>query len=155
MSKYSDYLKSRSEKNLEYYLGQKPKYVSNKYIKFNHVLDEDNILLATGNIKFLRYCDDTKIILMVGNNKAIYVNPWQIRETRAEGGTIAGYLVKLNRKYFKVYTFKNDFEGMAFDGEQNFDSLKAIAKTQNETPYHVFSEMKTIMNIESCEDCGH
>lgn len=46
MSKYSDYLKRRKDHDLEYFLGQEPKHISNKYITVNNVLDEDNIQIC-------------------------------------------------------------------------------------------------------------
>lgn len=61
-------------------------------------------------------------------------------------------MVKLNRQYFKPYTFKNDFENMCFEKEETFDDLLELAKSQNETEYHVTNQGKTIMNVimENC-----
>lgn len=43
---------------------------------------------------------------------------------------MSAYAVKLNIEYFKPYTFKFNFEDMAFEEEQSFDCLIDIAKTQ-------------------------
>ena len=44
---------------------------------------------------------------------------------------IYDYAVKLNRKYWKVYTFKSDFEDIFIEKEATFDDLVEVAKEQN------------------------
>lgn len=152
MSKYSEFLKSQAKKDLEFFLEQEPQRKSNKYITFNHVLSEDQIIIATDNVKF--YEDkhgEYKILLIVGKNKAIYVNVWQIRTGSAkieEGHYPDTYFVKLNRKYFKTYTFTSDFENMCFEHDETFDDLKAVALSQNDTQYHVASSASSIRRME-------
>lgn len=141
MSKLSEYLKERKQHDLVWFLGQEPHKESNKYVTFNHVIDEDNIIIATNNIKaYYDKNDELKVILMVGENKAVYLKDWQVRKGCAKVGSYSNsecYIVKLNRNYFKPYTFKNVFEGMSFEEKQTFDMLKAGALTQNETYYHL------------------
>lgn len=54
MSSYSDYLKERKSKDLKYFFGEDVKMISNKYFKFTHVIDNDNIILITNNIKIIK-----------------------------------------------------------------------------------------------------
>ena len=138
MSNYSKYLKSRKEKSLKWFLEQEPQRESNKYIKFNHVLDDDNIIICTNDITFYNSKNsyEPSYMLMVDNNKAVFLKNWQVRICKCRY-TEEFYAVKLNRKYFKVYTFKNEFENMIFEKEQTFDDLKELAILQNDTAYHI------------------
>lgn len=139
MSKYSDYLKERKASDEEWFLSQKAHHESNKYITFNHVIDDDNILLATRNVRsyFNPKSDKWVWYLIVDNDKVVYLKHWQLRLAHTEWNEEQGYIVKLNRNFFKVYTFKKPFEDMCFEEEQTFDSLMEEAKSQNDTLYHV------------------
>ena len=108
---------------------------SNKYAKIEkQVLDEDNFILFTNNVKTFFSKGDKKIIMPVDNNKAIYLNMYSIMDVGVKDGN-GKYIgeqtaVKINKKYFKPYTFKNDFDDMYFDKEDTFESLKNVAKQQ-------------------------
>lgn len=142
MSKYSEYLKSRKESDMNFFFGEgNVKHQTSKYFTFKKVLDDDNIIVLTNNIKHLFNSNtgNAATILMVGNNKAVYLKSWQIKsvtgivnvdEVTGQGTLLPTYAVKLNRNYFKVYTFKSNFEGMMFEKEDTFDSLKEDAKLQ-------------------------
>ena len=110
------------------------KAYSNKYFTFDHVIDDDNIIIITNNITLVNTKFGQSPILMVGNNKAIYLKEWQIRPVMNYGEGLYAFAVKLNRNFCKIYTFKNDFEGMAFEKEFDFDELKEIAESQNDSP---------------------
>ena len=125
MSSYSDYLKERKLKDLKYFFGEDVKMISN-YFKFTHVIDNDNIILITNNIKIIK----GNYVLLVDNNKGVYLKDWQVRPVHNFYNDMSAYAVKLNRKYFKPYTFKFNFEDMAFEEEQSFDCLLDIAKKQ-------------------------
>lgn len=84
----------------------------------NSVLNDDEFLLRTNNIKTYTKGENLKIILLVGNNKAVYLKDWQVKKIQ-EYPFGNSYIVRLSRKFFKIYTFKSDF-----------DSLKEIASTQ-------------------------
>lgn len=102
---------------------------TNKYFFFQRHIDDDNIILITNNIVRIKgsYC------LLVDNNKAVFLKDWQIREIGFwQDGLISQYAVKLNRNFFKIYTFSNDFEGYLFDKALTFDDLVDIAKQQDE-----------------------
>ncbi len=147
---YSDLLKQKSKNELENFLEQEPNKKSNKYITFNHVISEDKIILATNNIKFYMKNNDCKIILVVGDNKAIYLKERQIRtgSVKLENEWPDCYFVKLDRNYFKPYTFKNDFEDMCFEKDRSFDDLKDIALSQNDTQYHVDGFLTSFKKME-------
>lgn len=123
---YSDYIKSLKQKNLEFFFGKSVKKVSNKYFTFDHVIDNDNIIIVTNNIKLIK----DSYVLIVGNNKAVYLKDWQVRPIRNYWEEVNAYAVKLNRNFFKTYTFRNNFDDFYFEKEETFDDLKEIASTQ-------------------------
>ena len=126
MTKYGEYLKSRKEKDLTFFFGETKK-MSNKYFSFKRFIDDDNIIIITNNIKTIK----GSFVMLVDNNKAVYLKDWQVRPVHNYGAGINAYAVKLNRKYWKVYTFKTDFDDMAFEKEDTFDDLVNIAKEQD------------------------
>lgn len=105
------------------------KHTSNKYFKFNHVISDDEIIIVTNNVKFIK----DNPVLVIDNNKVVYLKEWNVAEVRNYNKDLYAYAVKLNRKYWKEYTFKSDFEDMCFEQSDTFDSLKAVAEMQNDT----------------------
>lgn len=128
MSKFSDFIKGQKQKDLKFFFGDNLKMTSNKYFKFTHVKDDDNIIIFTKNVKY--WFNKDQYLLVVDNNKAIYLKSWQVKEVCADNG-VCGYAVKLNRNFFKTYTFSFDFEGFLFEKEDTFDSLVEVAKEQD------------------------
>lgn len=130
-AKMSNYFKDKAIKDLNFFFGENNwRKISNKYYTIaNPVLNDDEFLLRTNNIKTYTKGEDLKIILVVGNNKAVYLKDWQVKKVQ-EYPFGNSYIVKLSRKFFKIYTFKSDFEDFAFDRDEDFDSLKEIASTQ-------------------------
>ena len=131
MSKYSDYLKERKKKHIEFFFQQQVKWESNKYLRFKECIDDDNIILLLDEYK-LHYVK-LNPVLLVGKNKAVYLKEWQIEPFHkwfAESKTgIQGYCIKLNRKYFKPYTFTDEFrKWWGGDTETTFDDLLEKAK---------------------------
>lgn len=103
-------------------------YKSNQYFTFKHVLDDDTIIINTNNVKRVK----GNLVLIVDNDKAVYVKEWNFRGMHNYdqlGDNV--YLVKLQRQYFKPYTFSRPFEGFSFNGMQDFDFLKGIAEQQD------------------------
>lgn len=125
MSKYSEYLKNRKEKDLEFFFGTVTKK-SNKYFEYNSIIDDDNIIIITNNIKVLK----ENFVMIVDNNKGVYLKDWQVRPVHNYYTGMNAFAVKLNRNYFKPYTFRFNFDDMAFEQEDTFDSLKECAATQ-------------------------
>ena len=124
--KYSEYMKQSKENNIKRFFGDVSKK-TNKYFTFNHVIDNDNIIIITGNVKIVK----GSYVLVIGSNKAVFLKPWQVKEVHNYYSGYSGYAVKLNRNYFKPYTFKTGFDDFAFDDEDTFDTLKADAESQN------------------------
>lgn len=106
--------------------------VSNKYFRFKHYLDDNNVIVSTNNIKVIK----NNYVLIVDNNKAVYLKDWLVRQAHfwisEEGFGENCHLVKLSRNFFKAYTFKSDFDGFCFDKEETFDDFVAMAKEQDE-----------------------
>lgn len=107
----------------------KCKMSSKKYFKFNHIISDDEFIIITNNLKVIK----GQPVLVVDNNKGVYLKEWNISEVRNWYTGLQAYAIKLNRKYFKPYTFRFNFEDMCFDEEDTFDSLKEIAAEQNHT----------------------
>ena len=113
-------------------------YVSNKYFTFKHVIDDDNILITTSNIKFIK----GNPVMIVGNNKGLYLKNWQINvvfNSSVEGQI---YTVKLNRKFFRPYQFNFTFDDMSFAKDDTFDELLKIAREQDEVQMRWTVELK-------------
>lgn len=126
MSKLNEYIKDAKEKNLEYFFGN-IHHTSNKYFTFNRVKSDDEIILITNNIHQIK----DSLVLIVDNNKAVYLKDWQVRGVMNYYEEVYAFAVKLSRKYFKTYTFKNDFDFVGFEKEDTFDSLLEVAKSQD------------------------
>lgn len=125
MGSYGEYIKSCKENELNKFFGEIRK-TSNKYFKFNRIIDNDNIIIVTNNVRFVK----GNPVLLVDNNKVVYLKDWNIKAVRNYYNDIYGYAVKLSRQYFKVYTFRNDFDDVAFEKEESFDDLYNVAVAQ-------------------------
>lgn len=100
---------------------------SNKYFIPDQIKDEDNAIIKTNNITVVK----DSIVMVTGNNTAVYLKDWQVRRIfDKELGEM--YAVKINRNYFKEYTFKTNFSEFSFDKKDTFDSLWEAAKMQHE-----------------------
>ncbi len=105
---------------------------TNKYYRFDQVLSDDKIIIVSRDVVSIK----GKPVYVTGSNTAIYLKDWQFRRmaTRHGGGDM--WAIKLDRNYFKEYTFKNpirDSEGFNFHKKQeNFDSLRKVAREQQE-----------------------
>lgn len=129
MSNYSEYLRSRKESNMNFYFGEgNYQMKSNKYFSFKRVLDNDNIIIVTSNVKQIK----GNYVMIVDNNKAVYLKDWQVKAVSNFFNGLEGYTVKLNRNYFKPYTFRFDFEGYSFEKEETFEDMMNVAKLQEE-----------------------
>lgn len=89
--------------------------------------DPDVITIITGNVR--RFKDD--YVLVVDNNKVVFLKGWQIAPIYCNELGMNAFAVKLNRKYFKPYTWKaSEFTDFLFEKEDTFDSLAETAKEQ-------------------------
>lgn len=135
MSNYGDYMKKMAEKNDNFFFGEGNKQAcSNKYYTFKHYLNDDEIIINTGNIKVIK----GNYVMIVDNNKGVYLKDWQVRQAHNWGDICSDfYLVKLNRKYFKPYTFRFTFDDIWIQKEESFDDLVEIAKEQDKVAMRV------------------
>lgn len=126
MSTYSDYLKGMKEKSIERFFG-KVEHKSNKYFTFNHYINDDEAIIITSDVKYIK----GNPVLIIANNKAVYLKDWLLMPVRNYDNNVYGYAVKINRKYFKPYTFKSEFEDIYIESEYTFDDLLNISKEQD------------------------
>lgn len=107
---------------------------SNKYFLAEKQVsdDGDQIILITNNVRSIK----GNPVLVINNNQAVYLKDFNIAGVgvKTSNGEYLGdsYAVKLNSKFFKAYTFKSDFEDISFEEADTFESLKTIAKEQEE-----------------------
>lgn len=129
MNKLNEVIKNMKEKDLNFFFGKGNwSNKSNQYYNFKRVINENEIIIITNNIKKIK----NNYVLVVGNNKVVYLKDWAVRPVRNFENNVYAYAVKLNRNYFKVYTFKSDFEDLYFEKEENFADLLELAKEQEE-----------------------
>lgn len=126
--KKANYFEEKARREKEQFFGEMRKD-SNQYFYFKRVHSDDEIVLITNNIRVVK----DSFVLIVDNNKAVFLKSWQVKAVKVliENDTVRAWAVKLNRNYFKVYTFKSDFEDFSFEKEQNFDDLLEVAKDQD------------------------
>lgn len=101
---------------------------SQKYFYFDQCenRDSDTCIVMTNNIKVVK----GNPVLVTGNNTAIYLKNWQFRLMESREGMTA-FAVKVNKNYFKEYTFKNNFDGLSFEKKDTFESLREVAIEQH------------------------
>lgn len=126
MANYSEFLKAKKAQDEQWFFGE-TNHTSNQYFTFKHYQSEDTVVILTNNIKHIKGSP----VLVVGSNKAVYLKDWQVREVHNFFEGIDTYAVKLNRAYFKPYTFRFTFDDMAIEGEYCFDDMVRIAKEQD------------------------
>lgn len=137
MSKYSEFLKKRAESDRALYFGENNyKAVSNKFFTYKAVLNDDEIIIRTNDVKIFK----NNYVLIVGSNDVVYLKDFQVREvhTWCKASKDNFYLVKLNRKYFKPYHFTNAIYN--YESKENidtFDDLLQVAKEQDDYPLQV------------------
>lgn len=99
MSKYSEFLKKRAESDRAWYFGENNyKAVSNKFFTYKAVLNDDEIIIRTNDVKIFK----NNYVLIVGSNDVVYLKDFQVREvhTWCKASQDNFYLVK------KVCLFK-------------------------------------------------
>lgn len=123
----SDYYKDRKQKDMDFFYGKgNTEKKSNKYFTFKRVLDDDNCIVVTNNIKTIK----GKPVMITGNNQAVYLKDWQYRPIHNYYEGIDTYAVKLNRNYYNPYTFRFNFDGYSFDKNNSFDDMMNTAREQ-------------------------
>ena len=125
MSKLSELIKENNEKEITHFFGTTRK-VSNQYFKFNRIIDSDTIVVLTNNVRII----NKNLVLIVGNNQVVYLKDWQCWDVDNADLGLQTTAVRLNRNYFKIYTFKSEFEDVHFETPDTFDTLLETAKEQ-------------------------
>lgn len=130
MTKKTNYFEERARMEKERFFGEMKKD-SNQYFSFKRVHSDDEIVIITNNIARVK----DSFVLVVDNNKCVYLKTWQIKRVKVLiddcDSAIFAFAVKLNRNFFKVYTFKSDFEEFSFEKEETFDDLLEVARKQD------------------------
>lgn len=112
----------RGTKGKDPFFGEVAK-TSNKYMMVDQVTDADSAIIMTNNVQVVK----GNMVMVTGRNTAVYLKNGQYRRMVSEDGAEA-FAVKINRNYFKEYTFKSDFD---FGGKKDtFDSLHQTAAQQ-------------------------
>lgn len=114
----SEMYKKRKSKDIEFFFGD-TQWRSNKYFRFDHVKDDGNIILITNNIKAIK----GNFVMLVDNEKAVYLKDWQVKPVHSFSAGMSGWAVKLNRTYFKPYTFKSRFEDYSIDKQVQYSQV--------------------------------
>lgn len=127
MSSLSKFIKSQKEKDEKWFFGESLNHTSNKYFTFKRFIDDENVIVITNNVKILK----DNYVLLVDNNKGVYLKDWQVRKLHNYDLGLNFYAVKINKNYFKPYTFNFYFEDMAFEKEDTFETLVDAAKLQD------------------------
>lgn len=126
MSRLNDFIKESKEKDLQFFFGD-IHHTSNKYFNFKHYKNDDEIIIVTNNIHEIK----DNLVLIVDNNKVVYLKDWQVRPIMNYDNGIYEFAVKLNRRFFKTYEFKTNFDFVCFEKEDTFDNLVEVAKEQD------------------------
>lgn len=119
-------IKAMKEKQLVIFFGN-VRHVSNKYFKYTHKVDEDNIIINTNNVRFVKGSPT----LVVGNNDCVYLKEWNIKTAHNYDSELNFYVIKLSRQYFKTYTFGREFVNIDLPQTLSFDDLLRIAEEQD------------------------
>lgn len=112
----------RGPKGKDAFFGEVAK-ISNKYMMVDQVKDADSAIIMTNNVQVVK----GNMVMVTGRNTAVYLKDWQYRRMVSEDGAEA-FAVKINRNYFKEYTFRSDFD--FGDKKDTFDSLHKTAAQQ-------------------------
>lgn len=129
MSKLSDTIKTAKVKAAKHFFGEDA-VTDGSRVSWKHDVDENTIIIATNNVKFFKKRET--YVLVVDNNKIVYLKDWQVTPIKNWDLGTNAYAVKLNRNYFKVYNLSFSFEDMSFTKEDTFDSLKEVARQQDQ-----------------------
>ena len=133
------YFKDRHSAHEDRFFGFNNKKIrTNNYYTYKHVLSDDEIIINTNNV--IRVKDNP--VLIVGKNKAVYLKDWAIKSAHSYKtcGVGSFFIVKLNRQYFKPYTFTKPFDDFCIEQDQDFDYLLNVAHEQDAVNMEVASQ---------------
>lgn len=124
----------RKREKLDRFFGE-GNYTAHKNgeISYKSVLNENLIIICTDHVKAIK-TDEYSLtyVMYTGINKAVYLKEYQLlKGFKIEAmGKKPVFLVKLLRRYFKPYYFKEIFDP-DFVEEDDYDSLFIQAKLQD------------------------
>lgn len=128
MARYTEYIHNAKSTAADRFFGER-RFIDSRFFRFDGVIDENNIIVIVTTVKMLR---NGSVVMVVGNDQAIYLQDWQIYKVMTKSG-IDGWAVKLSRKHFKPYTFKDGFyPEFFFRKSLTFDDLVKRAESQKE-----------------------
>ncbi len=129
--KLKEFFEKQAKKENDYFFGENNlHHITNQYFTYKSILDEDTFIINTANLYYFKKQDTVGLI--VGTNKVVYLKPSQVKMVIMNNGSWS-CLVKLTRKYFKVYTYKNRIcDDIEIEKEQDFNTLKSYAKAQQD-----------------------
>lgn len=128
--RYKQWQIDRYKKDMDFFYGEGNwKKISNQYYSIKHHLSDDEVIINTNDIRYVK----DQPVFVTGHNQAVYLKEWQGRPAFAfiNGELMGFHTLKLNRKYFKPYTFKFDFDDYIGVKPQTFDDMVEIAKEQD------------------------
>lgn len=127
MSRYSEYLERKKYNSILRFFGEGIEF-DNGYVKsFKHYKSDQEVIIITNNVIMI---NETPVLIL-GNNKGHYLKWFNIKKLKKFNSTITSYAIKINKEFFKIYEFKNNFEDFYFDNDVSFEDLIEIAKEQD------------------------
>lgn len=144
------YKQERQLKRAEFFFGPGNFTKANKdEVQFNAVIDNDNIILISKNVRRVFVKDDkVSLVMATTNRRGIYLKPWQvirviINDHKTGEKTVCA-LVKLNRKFYKTYSFKDQD---IIDKDENLGGFLDVYGTEDPT-FDVLLEAALIQTKE-------
>lgn len=105
----------------------------NGRISWKRFIDNDNVIIATNNIKFL---PGFRVpVLAIANNKIVYLNLENMLPIKFDALGLESYALKLSRSSFVPEEVGFEFEDIFFEKETTFDDIVEIAKEQDNTDF--------------------
>lgn len=151
MSRYSEYMKSRKQNNVNFYAGILEglgfREASNKYIEVTKRVNEDETKILVNVSARQVFKTQYGYGLIVGSDKVVWLKNWQVMivaDWWQTGMTKGCYQVLLNKDYYTVKDSTRTFEGIAVgdcesdsefekaNGFHSWEDMVAIAKAQEE-----------------------
>lgn len=112
-----------------------------KGVEYKSVIDEDNIIIRTDNIRYINVDEHSvEPVLIVSKNKALRLKNWQYKKVSyiKDGKRYSTNIVKLKKQYFNPVWFINEFENVNFSYEDTWDNLYQTAIAQAIAGYYVY-----------------
>lgn len=108
-------------------------------INYRSILNDNVFILRTDRISVIYKGNSITYVLYLSPNRAVYLNYSQLKRVtvKVEDKRKFTYLVKLDKRNFRPYYFKEVFS-YSMKGEDNLESLLTEAKYQNKLKERVY-----------------